>query len=217
MRQLLAAPFCLRSSLRRVAYRQDMPPPGGYPQMPWRRNIPQRGFGFIGVLVTLYAYYHTARVADQRTLQNLRESMLESQNQEVAMMPLFEAEIDRDEMRCLKEQIEGEAVNIVASGFDKYWKCGGYGIGDNGPATYWPSNGYISPYNHAIFKNAFAERSARTHSFSHQAMSINNAMYTGAGKFEHYGRGTDWSTWNSCLKREHKENFYCNEIIFNII
>ena len=37
-------------------------------------------------------------------------------------MPLFEAEQDRDELRCLKEQMEGEAVNIVASGLDPYWK-----------------------------------------------------------------------------------------------
>merc|ERR1712076_150496 len=112
MRQLLAAPFCLRSSLRRVAYRQDMPPPGGYPQMPWRRNIPQRGFGFIGVLVSIYTYYHTQKVGDQRLIQNIRESYLESQNQEMAMMPLFEAEIDRDEMRCMKEQIEGKRSTL---------------------------------------------------------------------------------------------------------
>ena len=31
---------------RNVAYRQEMPPPGGYGYMPWRRNIPQRGYGF---------------------------------------------------------------------------------------------------------------------------------------------------------------------------
>ena len=40
----------------------------------------------------------------------------------MACMPLFEAEQDRDELRCLKEQMEGEAVNIVASGLDPYWK-----------------------------------------------------------------------------------------------
>jgi len=87
-------------------------------------------------------------------------------------MPLFEAEMDRDELRCVKEQIEGEAVNIVASGFDKYWKCGGYGISDNGPVEYWPSNGWTSPYNLAIFKNFGAERMAKMHSFSHQAMTM---------------------------------------------
>ena len=52
------------------------------------------------------------------------------------------------------------------------FKVGGYGIGDNGPATYYPSNGFTSPYNLAIFKNFGAERMARTHSWSHQAMSM---------------------------------------------
>merc|ERR1719402_680994 len=137
------------------------------------------------------AWHFRTRTKDIRKRQHQWETFLETQNLDMVCMPLFEAEIDRDEMRCMKEQIEGEAVNIVASGFDKYWKCGGYGIGDNGPATYWPSNGFMSPYNHAVFKNGFAERAAKTHSLSHQAMSINNAMFTGAGKFEHYGRGTD--------------------------
>ena len=74
----------------------------------------------------------------------------------MACMPLYEAEIDRDELRSLKHLIEceffhffkkiefklAEAVNIVASGFDTNWKCGGYGIGNNGNPDYWPSNGF---------------------------------------------------------------------------
>merc|ERR1711868_200686 len=62
----------------------------------------------------------------------------------------WEAEMDRDELRSLKHQMESEAVNIVASGFDKNWKVGGYGVGDNGNPEYWPSNGYKS---HIIFKS----------------------------------------------------------------
>jgi hypothetical protein len=90
----------------------------------------------------------------------------------MACMPLYEAEIDRDELRSMKEQMEGEAVNIVASGFDKNWKVGGYGICDNGNAEYYPSNGFTSPYNLAIFKNWGGERAAKMHSTSHQAMSM---------------------------------------------
>lgn len=51
MNRILSVPMATRVALRRVSYRQDMPPPGGYPQMPWRRNIPQRGFGYIACLV----------------------------------------------------------------------------------------------------------------------------------------------------------------------
>jgi hypothetical protein len=84
--------------------------------------------------------------------------------------------------------MESEAVNIVASGFDPNWKViqyflrtylqsrflqvGGHGIGDNGNSEYWPSNGYTSPYNLAIFKNFEGERSAKTHSWSHQSMAL---------------------------------------------
>ena len=106
-------------------------------------------------------------------------------------MPLWEAEMDRDELRSLKHQIEskrlsrahlllypilnwflGEAVNIVASGFDKNWKVGGYGIGDNGNPDYWPSNGYKSPYNLQIWKNWNGNRFAKQFTPAHQAMSM---------------------------------------------
>ena len=113
-------------------------------------------------------------------------------------MPLWEAEMDRDELRSLKHQIEsksrpspsmylwpsdpylyrilnafeGEAVNIVASGFDKNWKVGGYGVGDNGNPDYWPSNGYKSPYNLQIWKNWNGNRWAKQFTPAHQAMSM---------------------------------------------
>jgi len=128
--------------------------------------------------------------------------MLEAANLDTACMPLWEAEMDRDELRSLKHQMEsklwpsiqfltnsfqGEAVNIVASGFDKNWKVGGYGVGDNGNPEYWPSNGYKSPYNLQIWKNWNGNRFAKQYTPAHQAMSINNAMYGGAGKFEKVG------------------------------
>ena len=102
-------------------------------------------------------------------------------------MPLWEAEMDRDELRSLKHQMEskfwpsfqfltnsfqGEAVNIVASGFDKNWKVGGYGVGDNGNPEYWPSNGYKSPYNLQIWKNWNGNRFAKQYTPAHQAMSM---------------------------------------------
>ena len=55
MNRLLARPI-LRS-VRNVTYRQDMPPPGGYAAVPWRRNIPTRGFGFVGCLMFGVVYF----------------------------------------------------------------------------------------------------------------------------------------------------------------
>ena len=59
MRALLSVPVLTRSCLRRVAYRQEVPPPGGYPDIPWRRNIPQRGYGFIACLVCGFSTFLT--------------------------------------------------------------------------------------------------------------------------------------------------------------
>ncbi|CAG5094115.1 Oidioi.mRNA.OKI2018_I69.XSR.g13260.t1.cds [Oikopleura dioica] len=191
MNRLLCSRSTCARLFRSAAYRQDMPPPGGYPQMPWRRNIPHRGMSYIHMLVAGFVAYWLERTVTSRRVQWEQESFWEGQNIDMACMPLYEAEIDRDELRSLKEQMEGEAVNIVASGFDPTWKVGGHGIGDNGNPEYWPSNGYTSPYNLAIFKNFEGERAAKTHSWSHQSMALNSAMGLGAGKFEHVGpRGT---------------------------
>merc|ERR1712156_190426 len=186
-RTVLSRPclYLRQNSLR--SYRQDMPPPGGYAAIPWRRSIPTRGFGYIGVLISGYLIYDVSYLSHQRYTHWRKQSMLETANLDTACMPLWEAEMDRDELRSLKHQIESEAVNIVASGFDKNWKCGGYGIGDNGNPDYWPSNGYKSPYNLQIWKNWNGNRFAKQYTPAHQAMSINNAMYGGAGKFEKVG------------------------------
>ena len=70
------------------------------------------------------------------------------------------------------KQIIAEAVNIVASGFDKTWKCGGFGIGDNGNPNYWPSNGFKSPYNSVIYKNVNGDRFCKNYTPAHQSMSM---------------------------------------------
>merc|ERR1711868_15957 len=193
MNRCLARPI-LRSTR---AYRQDMPPPGGYAALPWRRNIPTRGLSFLGTLGFGIVYVYLALFNNtHRYTQWRREMKMEAENLDMACMPLFEAEIDRDELRSLKHLIESEAVNIVASGFDKNWKCGGYGIGNNLSAAYWPSNGFKSPYNAELSKNTIGgDRWAKYFSHAHAGQAINNAMGTGAGKFEHVGPGTRGNTY----------------------
>ena len=173
-----------------------MPPPGGYANLPWRRNIPTRGFGFVGCLVFGSLYYFFSDVNNRtRRGQWRREMKLEAENLDMACMPLYEAEIDRDELRSLKHLIEckglfvidrkfleqektnllstAEAVNIVASGFDPSWKCGGYGIGDNGNGAYWPSNGFKSPYNMEVTKNTIGgDRWTKNFTPAHAQMSM---------------------------------------------
>ena len=61
---------------RNVNYRQDMPPPGGYGYQPWRRNIPTRGFGFIGMLVFGCAYILLDRTTKTKKTQLYKEWMV---------------------------------------------------------------------------------------------------------------------------------------------
>lgn len=77
-----------------------MPPPGGYPQMPWRRNIPNRGMSYIHMLVAGFVAYWLERTVTSRRVQYEQESFWEGQNIDMACMPLYEVEIDRDELRC---------------------------------------------------------------------------------------------------------------------
>ena len=61
---------------RSVAYRQDMPPPGGYGYQPWRRNIPTRGFGFAGMGVFCVIYYIGLRWTKTKHTQMEKEWMV---------------------------------------------------------------------------------------------------------------------------------------------
>ena len=103
-----------------------MPPPGGYPAAPWRRNLPGRGFGYIGVVLTCagYGYFWWSR-AHHRYGQWRRELKLESENMDMACMPLYEAETDRDELRALKHQIECKSFNFIFVYFLLYLTLGG--------------------------------------------------------------------------------------------
>jgi len=106
MNRVLSRP-CLYLRQAR-SYRQDMPPPGGYAAIPWRRSIPTRGFGYIGVLISGYLIMRGDYIAHQRYSHWRKQSMLEAANLDTACMPLWEAEMDRDELRSLKHQMESK-------------------------------------------------------------------------------------------------------------
>ena len=68
--------------------------------MPWRRNIPNRGMSYIHMLVAGFVAYWLERTVTSRRVQYEQESFWEGQNIDMACMPLYEVEIDRDELRC---------------------------------------------------------------------------------------------------------------------
>lgn len=74
MNRVLSRP-CLYLRQAR-SYRQDMPPPGGYAAIPWRRSIPTRGFGYIGVLISSYLILRGDYIAHQRYSHWRKQSMV---------------------------------------------------------------------------------------------------------------------------------------------
>ncbi|KAJ5220325.1 hypothetical protein N7468_009529 [Penicillium chermesinum] len=78
---------------------QDMPPTGGYAQVQYKRNLPARGFRPWVYAVGLHAimaygfYTHWVGVREQRELT--REKMWSR----LYLLPLLQAEEDRDQVR----------------------------------------------------------------------------------------------------------------------
>ncbi|CAK8678685.1 NADH dehydrogenase [ubiquinone] 1 alpha subcomplex subunit 13-like [Clavelina lepadiformis] len=109
---------------KNIKYRQDLPPPGGYGAIPYKRNLPVRGpSGFVifglGIAVHglgLYLMQKKKRLTEHRIEEN--------RSAENCLMPILEAEKDRQYLRFWKEQVESEALNIVGSGYDLDFKPG---------------------------------------------------------------------------------------------
>ncbi|XP_063781179.1 NADH dehydrogenase [ubiquinone] 1 alpha subcomplex subunit 13 [Pseudophryne corroboree] len=90
--------------------KQDMPPPGGYGPVDYKRNLPRRGYsGYtmfaIGIGVTIFGYWRLGRWNRER-----RRLYIEDLETRVALLPLFQAESDRRILRVLRENLEQEAI-----------------------------------------------------------------------------------------------------------
>ncbi|XP_060761365.1 NADH dehydrogenase [ubiquinone] 1 alpha subcomplex subunit 13 [Neoarius graeffei] len=90
--------------------KQDMPPPGGYGPIDYKRNLPKRGlsgysmFG-IGIGVMLFGYWRLFKWNRERRRLHIEE--LEAR---IALLPLLQAEHDRRTLRMLRENLEEEAI-----------------------------------------------------------------------------------------------------------
>uniref|UniRef100_A0A2K5ICZ7 NADH dehydrogenase [ubiquinone] 1 alpha subcomplex subunit 13 n=1 Tax=Colobus angolensis palliatus TaxID=336983 RepID=A0A2K5ICZ7_COLAP len=90
--------------------RQDMPPPGGYGPIDYKRNLPRRGLsGYsmlaIGIGTLLYGQWSIMKWNRER-----RRLQIEDFEARIALMPLFQAETDRRTLQMLRENLEEEAV-----------------------------------------------------------------------------------------------------------
>ncbi|XP_062374839.1 NADH dehydrogenase [ubiquinone] 1 alpha subcomplex subunit 13 [Sardina pilchardus] len=90
--------------------KQDMPPPGGYGPIQYKRNLPTRGlsgyamFG-IGVGLMVFGYWRIIKWNRER-----RRLLIEDLETRIAIMPLLQAEHDRRTLRLMRENLEEEAI-----------------------------------------------------------------------------------------------------------
>ncbi|XP_069505171.1 NADH dehydrogenase [ubiquinone] 1 alpha subcomplex subunit 13 [Ambystoma mexicanum] len=92
-----------------VKVKQDMPPPGGYGPVDYKRNLPRRGLsGYrmfaIGIGVSIFGYWSIFKWNRER-----RRLQIEDLETRIAMLPLLQAEHDRSVLRQLRENLEEEA------------------------------------------------------------------------------------------------------------
>ncbi|XP_025222610.1 NADH dehydrogenase [ubiquinone] 1 alpha subcomplex subunit 13 isoform X1 [Theropithecus gelada] len=110
------------ASMEMSKVKQDMPPPGGYGPIDYKRNLPRRGLsGYsllaIGIGTLLYGHWSMMKWNRER-----RRLQIEDFEARIALMPLFQAETDRRTLRMLRENLEEEAI-IMKDVPD--WKVGG--------------------------------------------------------------------------------------------
>ncbi|CAM2109153.1 NADH dehydrogenase [ubiquinone] 1 alpha subcomplex subunit 13 isoform X4 [Caretta caretta] len=89
--------------------KQDMPPPGGYGPIDYKRHLPRRGLsGYslfaIGIGSLLLGYYNLVKWNRER-----RRLQIEDLETRIALFPLLQAESDRRTLRLLRENLEEEA------------------------------------------------------------------------------------------------------------
>ncbi|ERE91172.1 cartilage intermediate layer protein 1 [Cricetulus griseus] len=90
--------------------KQDMPPPGGYGPIDYKRNLPRRGLsGYsmfaVGIGTLFFGYWRMMKWNRER-----RRLQIEDLEARIALMPLFQAEKDRRTLQILRENLEEEAI-----------------------------------------------------------------------------------------------------------
>ncbi|XP_068127374.1 NADH dehydrogenase [ubiquinone] 1 alpha subcomplex subunit 13 [Hyperolius riggenbachi] len=90
--------------------KQDMPPPGGYGPIDYKRNLPRRGFsGYtlfaLGIGTMAYGFWSLCWWNRER-----RRLWIEDLESRIALMPLIQAEDDRRVLRILRKNLEQEAI-----------------------------------------------------------------------------------------------------------
>uniref|UniRef100_A0A8C4IYP1 NADH dehydrogenase [ubiquinone] 1 alpha subcomplex subunit 13 n=1 Tax=Dromaius novaehollandiae TaxID=8790 RepID=A0A8C4IYP1_DRONO len=76
--------------------KQDMPPPGGYGPVDYKRHLPRRGLSGGGG-------------CSDPAVSRCRRLLIEDLEARIALMPLLQAESDRRTLRLLRQNLDEEA------------------------------------------------------------------------------------------------------------
>jgi len=90
------------------AHGQDLPPRGAYPEVQIKRNLPGRGFSAGIVFLGVGAIVIWGHRRSQQAISERRELFRESQWARLHLIPLLEAESDRDLYRRQYAAMERE-------------------------------------------------------------------------------------------------------------
>ena len=108
--------FTLSKMAPKMPYVQEMPPKGGYPQIPYKRHIPKRGLTTAGSFffaAGIMFWNHVNMKIQQRVWM---QSEMENQQSMVVWKPLFQAESERLEVLRRMNYKEQVNMNLVATG-----------------------------------------------------------------------------------------------------
>ncbi|KAK9381644.1 GRIM-19 [Kockiozyma suomiensis] len=78
---------------------QDLPPKGGYPALQWKRNLPSRGFRPSIYLAIMGGISLLGCIPLTRGIRERREYQREKAWSRLYLLPLLQAEFDRDFVR----------------------------------------------------------------------------------------------------------------------
>jgi len=136
---------------RKIPYKQDMPPPGGYKKIPFARNIPVRiplpGFSFGAAILGLTGLGWVGVWYGMKKVRALKEERAIAR---LSMLPLLIAEQDRITLRQMHAKLEEEKL-IMAD-------VPGWEVG----ASPYSSNVWMTPAEEGPEKLSFLQRILRS-------------------------------------------------------
>merc|ERR1711970_373326 len=100
----------------KMPYVQEMPPKGGYPQIPYKRHIPKRGLTTAGSFAFACAamWWNHLNIQEQKRI--FKQCEMESQQSMTVWKPLLRAERERLQVVRKLNYHEQANMNLVATG-----------------------------------------------------------------------------------------------------